>query len=389
MTFASVDIEVIFMTKLIKGVFMENKKRIGIIRKKEKTPEDTRKFAEVQVNDIVLDRPIVICFGGSGATIPGAAYGFGTQIERRLGIHETPFEEMPCAVYSVYYPTSLDGEKSYNGKSADVDFFESLNDEEIMDLGKYTKEEQDNILCVMDFATDLVDNVLTQLVVDENGEKISVEQAMRNARNVNFVNYCYGSNVQLAVNTFFHKKLVALGYTKEEAAQIESQMCVFQVGPYVEESKTNQTTVNFISLNDNALNDKPMQKTLKNKKGKEIVGDVTSTEGNETIVYVNGLTKDEFGEEHYAMYYFRTVEDGLNKDDIVGDVLAASLTVCLKKSIINAYTNGKNGKKFKPITPESFKEPCAKIMKMANNEKSSQKIAKKFTPKKPFLVKNK
>lgn len=97
--------------------------------------------------------------------------------------------------------------------------------------------------------SEFVDTYLVPLV-SKNGKKISVDEAMNNMRNVNFVTFCNGSLIYGIMEIALAIKMRVLCYTEEEINLILSQASLAAVSGDIEFNRTRAATLLFTDKND-------------------------------------------------------------------------------------------------------------------------------------------
>lgn len=81
---------------------------------------------------------------------------------------------------------------------------------------------------------EMVDSLLLPLAVNDQGERLSMEEAQRNFCNVNFFSHCYGATVINSMIFDLGRKMLALGYQSSEILNIEGQMTSVSYAPTAE-----------------------------------------------------------------------------------------------------------------------------------------------------------
>ena len=78
----------------------------------------------------------------------------------------------------------------------------------------------------------LVNQFITRYIVpliSENDQKIDVTQAMKKMRNVNIMTYCDGTLFTQELEDTLLERMEVIGYSSEEAKQIQSQMAILPI----------------------------------------------------------------------------------------------------------------------------------------------------------------
>ncbi len=213
----------------------------------------------------------------------------------------------------------------------------------------------------------------TQEVQDENGKLHQFEEIKRGFRNIHFVSYCFGSVVQSAINQELRQYLQTTILDPKSIKILESQICVLQAAPIANETKTGQTTVNFVSLDDEATKERPIQAKAiaeyRDLKEKNIIGGVVKSSNDNPTVYVVKFTSVE-DEEHFSEFYLHSLDKWpkgpyeSKYEENVGGILPVCTSVCLRRAMKNAVSNlGAN--EYTPLKVGDLIKPCDKYMDWA------------------------
>lgn len=324
---------------------------------------------EDKIDPSKIDRtqPIVICLPGSGTFTAGDSNGMCKSIEGMLGIF-TP-EDKPCQIYGVYY------DRPFGTGAKERIYFDSKANGERPDLSAIPQRNQENIQAIETFAHKLVESVFKPLVQDENGELYKPMEIARGFRNVHFVSFCFGSVVQSAINQELRQYLQTTGLDLESIEKLESQICVLQTAPIASETKTGQTTVNFISLNDEITYKRPIQakaiEEYTSQENQNIVGGVVRSPNDNPTVYVTEFTSVA-DEEHSGDFYLHFFDKWLagavdepSYEEKVGGILPLCTSVCLRRAMQNAVSNA-GANKYVPLRADDVVKPCGKYMDWAS-----------------------
>lgn len=153
-----------------------------------------------------ITKPTVICLPGNGSITTEKANGFCGMAERLMGLRTTVGD-----VSSSYDYVDLLG------------FYYSTNAEEDT-AGDYNSRE----------TSEFVDRLLIPLCVDDNGNRLSLEEACKNFSLVTFFTHCYGARVINYLLTDFSDKLNTLNYSKEEIDTILGHSMQVSYSPYTD-----------------------------------------------------------------------------------------------------------------------------------------------------------
>lgn len=352
----------------------EQKKETGTklhLGQRVEKSEDNQYGWEDKITADQIDRtkPIVICLPGSGTFTASASNGMCKSIEGMLGISGLAPENKPCQIYGVYYG------RPFGAGAKERIYFDGKANGENPDLSAIPQRNQENIVAIEEFAHELVESVFKPLVQDENGELHQPMEIARGFRNIHFVSFCFGSVVQSAINQELRHYLQTTGLDPESIEKLESQICVLQTAPIASETKTCQTTVNFVSLNDEVTYKRPIQakaiEEYSSQENQNIVGGVVKSPNDNPTVYVVEFTSVE-DEEHSGDFYLHFFDKWLqgstdepSYEEKVGGTLPLCTSVCLRRAMQNAVSNlGAN--RYTPLKTDDITKPCGKYMDWAN-----------------------
>lgn len=84
----------------------------------------------------------------------------------------------------------------------------------------------------------------------ENGRKLSVDEAKKRVRKLNFVVHCHGAYVFFKLEELMQKKMAELGYLKKESEDIQKQLLCVAYAPYAPLGVSKSTMISFASVKD-------------------------------------------------------------------------------------------------------------------------------------------
>ena len=189
-----------------------------------------------------ITKTTFINFGGNGTIDEIQANGRCSRVERMMG---------------------LKAKKEYISSTyQDIDIIACVygRDSESQTVGNLTKEE----------VSQFTNKFLLPLLVDENGERLSLEQACVNFSKVVFYSHCYGSQVINEAMADLCKKLQAIGYSRNEIDDIYSQTIHITYSPLQSDSWLPCVSVN--SLTDSFNYQNGMHVWFKRKFGYDLNG---------------------------------------------------------------------------------------------------------------------
>ena len=353
----------------------EQRKAIGTAlhlgQRVEKSEENQFGWEDkIETDKIDRTKPIVICLPGSATITQHLSNGMCKSIEGMLGISDLAPEDKPCQIYGVYYA------RSFGAGVKERIYFDSKAKGEPPDMSSIPQRNQENIQAIENFAHDLVESIFKPLVQDEKGQLYERMEIAKSFRNIHFVSFCFGSVVQSAINQELRQYLQTTGLDLESIEKLESQICVLQTAPIASETKTGQTTMNFISLNDFDTYKRPIQakaiEGFSSQENQNIVGGVVRSPNNNPTIYVKEFTTTKQDEEHNGMFYLHFLDKwssgkyDATYEEKVGGILPLCTAVCLRRAMQNAVSNA-GSSKYVPLRSDDVAKPCAKYIDWANH----------------------
>ena len=103
------------------------------------------------------------------------------------------------------------------------------------------------------YVEELFNRAFLSRICDENGKKLSVEEACKRVRNITICAHCHGAYTFLKIEEKMQQKMKELGYSNEERAQIQSQMLCIAFSPDIPLGVSKSTLISFISSYDGNL----------------------------------------------------------------------------------------------------------------------------------------
>ncbi len=320
-------------------------------------------WREMDINHINLTKPTILCFGGIGTTNDKDANFVAKMIQRLLGINAEA--NLVSIVHS-----------HYMGETA-ARYFDEDKEEH---LRNHIKESYD-----------IVDALFLPIVCDKNGNRLMVQEACRNVRNINIFAHCYGyfSTVNY-VEDALKSTLEMLCYTEDEIRQILKQIFVvsYEAGDIFQ---TGFSNLNINSVNSELWRDivlafperdlstaemfdgeaeKIMASQMYQTKEPALVEKFLRNnkylllkEGNVIDILTNGLTIDKTDHDLSTIYMHQDKSYSYYTNElgrIVSQTIAAALKIALDNSIENNYTT-----RFKPLDMDKIFAACDKSLKLS------------------------
>ncbi len=192
-------------------------------------------------------------------------------------------------------------------------------------------------------------------LIEENGNKIDVLQAMKNIRNINLLTYCGATQSALKFEQYLANRMVELDYSEDDIAHILSQMCIIGYATdvklnaqYREKRNIQSTCLSFGDVND---------------------GDVGTPKGIQNSAKQRGTI---FYDEGYYFHYGNG-EHGLKNYLIQNDALSLGISSVLTKALSNSIRN-QSSSTFEPLSQELLTEDLKYIITELQKGKKKQEI---------------
>ena len=192
-------------------------------------------------------------------------------------------------------------------------------------------------------------------LIEDDGKKLDVLQAMRNMRNVNIMTYCGATESALRMEECLKNRMSELGYSEQEISKIQSQMCVIGYATdikmraeFVDKKKIESTCITFGDVNDEDVGASQGIKEV--------------TKANDTVYYDEGYYFHYGNGEH-------SLKDYILKDKS----LSVGISSVLTKAVSNSITNFKSSE-FTPITKEFLTANIEKIIEGIREGKSKEEL---------------
>lgn len=184
----------------------------------------------------------IINLGGNGTINAEQANGRCSRVERMMGLKAK--NEYISSTY----------------QDIDIIAFVYGRDSETQTVGKLTNEEISNY----------VDSLFLPLLINEDGNRLSLEDACINFSKIVFYSHCYGSQAINELMANLSKKLTKLGYTKDEIDSIYSQTIHITYSPLQSDSWLPCVSINSFTDSFNYSNE--MHAWFKRKYGYNLNG---------------------------------------------------------------------------------------------------------------------
>lgn len=178
-------------------------------------------------SDFYINKPTFINLGGNGTICDSQANGRCSRVERMMGLKAK----------------AKDVSSTYN--DVNIISFVYGRDKESDKVGKFTAQE----ICFY------VYTLFLPLFTNEEGERLSLEEACKNFSKIVFYSHCYGSVALNEMLSQLNKSLIELGYSKDEVLTIYSHSIHITYSPLQADSWLPCVAVNSFSDSYNQASD--------------------------------------------------------------------------------------------------------------------------------------
>jgi len=176
-----------------------------------------------------ITKPTIICLGGNGTISSREANNVCKIAEGLIGLKAQEGKEE-----ATYDSVDVIGVVYGLEVSEIADRF-GLNS---FRAGKLSDDDIDEI----------INEMLLPLCFDDEGNLLDIDSACKNMSLITFFTYCYGATALFEIMYFFNKKLVNLGYSKEEVRKLLSCTAQVTFAPYT--SAIFVPTIEIVSRED-------------------------------------------------------------------------------------------------------------------------------------------
>lgn len=200
-------------------------------------------------------------------------------------------------------------------------------------------------------------------LISQNGEKIELNKAMKNIRNVNIMSYCDGTLFAQQIEDTLLKQMKNLGYADIECEKIITQLCMFPIATYRLDGSQKSTCISFKDINDEEVYDEINEDYEETVKKSSVGESIIKLSDNELAYLVDG-----------------TGAHDIKEYSIAGKALPVSLSSVISKALQNSIENS-NSDEFIPINIKILTEDLENIMNEAEQGKSAEELMQQLDEK--------
>ena len=324
--------------------------------------ENTTHWLPLDINHINTMRPTFLCFGGIATTNSRDANYVAKMVQRI-----TPVEGNANIISIIH--------SHYMGENAARYFDEDPAEFENRGIHE---------------AFQIVDAIFLELLVDKDGNRLVVQDACQNMRNINIFAHCYGHFATVShLENALAATMQSLCYTEDEIDQIlKAVLVVSYESGQIYKSKFTSININSVAselwrdvvldfpkqnLEHVKMQGDELEKILASEmyrtKNPELVAKFLNNnkyamyqDGNNIDIYTNGLTID--GSDHDLSTIYRHIDGRMSyytneTGSAVSDTIGAVLNYALKNSLKN-----KRSFKYFPLNTNEIFDICLNKMQL-------------------------
>ena len=317
----------------------------------------------INLDNVNISRPTILCFGGIGTTNSRDANYVAKMVQRIIPV------EGEANLVSIIH--------SHNQGENYARYF----DEDPNELFSYGYSE----------ATHIVDALFLPFVCDKDGNRLMVQEACKNVRNLTIFAHCYGhfSSVRY-IEESFRDSLAIMSYTPDEIERILKQVFVlsYEAGDIYQTSFSNvnissiaselwenvvlampERDLNFVTMEGDEkerIMSSEMYKTTDPELVRKFLRNnkyAIMREGNTIDIFTNALTTDH--SDHDLETIYRHIDGRFSSyTNELGTIVSDTISVALKLALQNSVKN-RMSKKFIPLDMDEIFKQCCQSLKLA------------------------
>ena len=195
------------------------------------------------VDNVEPSEPALLFLGGNGTVDEKSANIYLTTFERLL--HKNNIKDGVTLYAAVYDFDDSDFEaENFYDYTAHV---KMMHDDQ---QAKKIVQELNADTFHAQYVNELFENFFLKRIVDENGKRLSVQQACLNMRKITIVAHCHGAYTFAKLEEKLEEKLTEAWYLPEERLMILHELLCIAHSPYIPLGVAKSTMISFISIQD-------------------------------------------------------------------------------------------------------------------------------------------
>jgi hypothetical protein len=195
------------------------------------------------VDNVSLSEPSLLFLGGNGTIDEKSANAYLTTFERLL--HKNNIKDGVTLYAAVYDFDDSDFEAE--------NFYDYATHVKMMHDNQQAKkivQELNADTFHAQYVNELFEKFFLKRIVDENGNRLSVQQACLNMRKITVVAHCHGAYTFAKLEEKLAEKLAEAWYLPEEMLMILHELLCVAHSPYIPLGAAKSTMISFISTQD-------------------------------------------------------------------------------------------------------------------------------------------
>ncbi len=223
--------------------------------------------------------------------------------------------------------------------------------------------------------------LIAQKTPNGDFEKLPVETAQKNMRNVNIIAHSHGACAAALFGDLLNEKMIELGYDKTECTRIQQQIFLLNAGSMVQFGTSKFTTINFISRADKIALNGFVSTTFNQFLGKQSQKNggckYYKLTPNESVLTVDELCTEQIERkdriEHAFKNYLSDTEDEKTADGHTASEIALDL---FGAAVCNSIFNNR-AKIFAPLSTALNKLQNLNLQRAEQNARKDMAIYQK------------
>lgn len=285
------------------------------------------------VESVVPDEPVLLFLGGNGTVDEKSANVYLTTFEKLLNKnHIKDVVKLYATVYNF-------DDSDYKAEN----FYDYVAHVKLMQNYQQSKkivQDQNEDIFHTQYVDELFEKFFLKRLVDDNGNRLSFQQACLNMRKITIVAHCHGAYTFMKLEEKIEQKMLDFWYLPEECLLILHELMCIAHSPYIPLGLAKSTMISFVSTQDIEISQyKDFEYEIQNM-----------TKNNEFMLsYFPGQQGEMFlvpsmgeGLDKHKLLDYNQEQNGLNKN-------GQAILIFASNTIINSIKNSIEGNMLPPI----------------------------------------
>ena len=303
----------------------ETTSRASMCQRVERTQTNIHGVKNVERVDI--DEPAVLFLGGNGNIDEKSANAHLVSIEKLL--YKNNIKE-GVALYSAVF----DFGENQSGAENFYEYVAYLKAMQNPREAKRIAQELNEDKLHAQYVDELFDKFFLKRLVDENGQRLSCNQACRNMRKLTVVAHCHGAYTFLKLEEKIEEKMTQFWYLPEERLMILHELMCIAHSPYTPLGRSKATMISFLSVQDLEIwnsGEFSFEMNLMAEKGSLMLSYLPGKQGEMFLASDMGN-----GPDNHKLLDYNTEQKDLNKN-------GQAILIFASNTIINSIKNSIEG----------------------------------------------